>query len=318
MSRFAPLFLIVAMMLWASSFVALKVAFGGFDPMQVVWGRMLVAVLCFALLFRRVWRFEYRAGDWKLLLIMTICEPCLYFIFEARALELTTAAQAGMITSMLPLMVAFSAAWLLHERQTRRAVTGFALAVAGAIWLSFASESSEQAPNPLLGNALEFMAMVCATGYSLALKKLAARYTAMFLTALQSAAGFLFFLPLMLRAETAPSWEFWPTVSVIYLGAAVTLGAYLLYNYAIRQMPVSRASAYTNLIPVFTLMLAWSVLGERLDAQQLLACSLVLGGVLLSQWGTGDSSADSVSASESVSMRTEQKETAELVTEQSS
>ena len=35
--------LTLAMLLWASSFVALKLAFRGYHPMQVIFGRMFIA-----------------------------------------------------------------------------------------------------------------------------------------------------------------------------------------------------------------------------------------------------------------------------------
>ena len=101
--------LILAMLLWGSSFIALKLAFQVYDPMVVIFSRMLIASLCLLLILPTIWRFEYRRGDSKYLLLMAICEPCLYFLFEAAALENTSAAQAGMITSLLPLMVALGA-----------------------------------------------------------------------------------------------------------------------------------------------------------------------------------------------------------------
>ena len=45
-ARHIPTFtLLGAMLLWASSFIALKIAFRDFDPMVVIFGRMLVASL---------------------------------------------------------------------------------------------------------------------------------------------------------------------------------------------------------------------------------------------------------------------------------
>ena len=38
--------LLIAMVLWASTFVALKLAFRAYDPMVVIFGRMLIASLC--------------------------------------------------------------------------------------------------------------------------------------------------------------------------------------------------------------------------------------------------------------------------------
>ena len=129
--------LLLAMFLWASSFIALKIAFRGYDPMVVIFGRMLVASLCFLLVGRRLTRsLRYRKGDYRLLLFMAFCEPCLYFIFEARAIENTTASQAGLITAMLPIMVMAAASLLLKEVVSRKAWLGAALAVAGVIWLT--------------------------------------------------------------------------------------------------------------------------------------------------------------------------------------
>lgn len=69
-----------------------------------------------------------------------------------------------------------------------------------------------------------------------------------------------------------------PSLVVLYLGAGITLGAYGLYTWGVSRIPVSQAGMFLNLIPVFTLMLARALLGERLNAPQWLACGLILAG----------------------------------------
>lgn len=281
--------LALAMLLWASSFIAFKVAFQGFDPMVAVFGRMLTAALAF-LFFRRQLRTAPLApGDLAALLFMSLCEPCLYFIFEAWALQNTTASQAGMITSLLPLLVALAAGWRLKERFAPRVWAGFALAIAGALWLSLAATAQENAPSPLLGNFQEFLAMVCATGYTIACKKLSARHSPLFLTAVQSFVGSVFFLPaLFLPGVALPaSFPLLPTLAVLYLGVFITMGAYGLYNYGISRIPAGQAAAFVNLIPVFTAVMGVTLLGERFTPTQCAAAALVLGGVFLSQSGRG-------------------------------
>jgi hypothetical protein len=66
---------------------------------------------------------------------------------------------------------------------------------------------------------------------------------------------------------------------ILFLGAFVTLGAYLLYNWSVTQVKVTLAAAYVNLIPVFTLLLAYLLLGETLSALQWVACAAVLAGI---------------------------------------
>ena len=276
--------LIIAMLLWASSFVALKLAFQGYHPMQVIFGRMAIASLCFVVFIPTFRKINWRRRDLKYFLFMGICEPCLYFLFEAKALQLTSASQAGMITAMLPLLVAILAWSWLKESISRQTLAGFSLAVLGACWLSLASETSVSAPNPLLGNFYEFLAMVCAAGYTVSLKHLTNNYPPLFLTAFQAFIGTLFFLPFLLLPDVGLTivWETGPALAVIYLGTFITLGAYGCYNYSVSRIPASRAAGYVNLIPVFGIILGMIILGDTLNLSQWLACGLVFCGVWLS------------------------------------
>ena len=278
--------LISAMILWSSSFIALKIAFRVYDPMVVIFGRMFVASLCFLLFVRRFMATcTYEKGDYRTILFMAFCEPCLYFIFEARAIENTTASQAGLITAMLPILVMIAASFFLKETVNTKAKIGAALAVASVCWLTLESSPSSDAPHPILGNFYEFLAMVCATGYTISLKKLTSRYSPFFLTAIQAFTGSLFFFPFLLMPGVQIPRHFDPLSggAIIYLGAVITLGAYGLYNFGVKHVPASRASIYVNLIPVFSVILGWLVLHETLSFRQMIAAAFVVGGVLISQ-----------------------------------
>ncbi|MDU1797946.1 MAG: DMT family transporter, partial [Pseudomonas aeruginosa] len=102
---FALACLILAMALWGSSYVVLKVAFRELPPLWVIFGRMALGSLVFLVAWRWRGRIDYRPGDWKYLLGLAVCEPCLYFLCESFALQYTSAAQVGMITALLPLLV---------------------------------------------------------------------------------------------------------------------------------------------------------------------------------------------------------------------
>ncbi|PHR24554.1 MAG: EamA family transporter [Desulfotalea sp.] len=278
--------LVTAMVLWSSSFIALKIAFRAYDPMFVIFGRMLVGSLCFLLIGKRITRsLKYQKGDYKLILFMAFCEPCLYFIFEAKAIENTTASQAGIITAMLPILVMITAGLFLKERVSRRAYLGALTAVTGVLWLTFASSPSSDAPNPMLGNFLEFLAMVCATGYTIALKSLTNRYSPFFLTAIQALLGTIFYFPLLFLPSTQLPRHFDSTsaMAIVYLGAVITLGAYGLYNYGIKYVPANKGAIYVNLIPIFSVILGCLILDESFSIYQFFAGSLILTGVYLSQ-----------------------------------
>jgi len=276
--------LVMAMALWASTFVVLKVVFVEVSPLWVICARMWIAALALLAMYRFWGKAHYQKGDWRLFAAMSLAEPCLYFVFEAKALTYTSAGQAGMITAVLPLLTVGGAVLLLKEKASTRLWAGLALALVGVIWLSASGQRSAEAPNPVLGNSLEFGAMVCATIYTLSLKRLSHRYSPLWLTAMQAITGALFFLPMALVSAPLPtqlsSQSIW---AMVYLGLGVTLGAYGLYNFAMTRLPAARVAAFVNLIPLFSLLMAMLLLDERLNLWQMAACALVLAGVMLSQ-----------------------------------
>ena len=274
--------LVGASILWGSSFIAMKIAMREFSPLLAVFCRMAVASAVFALIWRRMGGFAAGRADWKGIIFMAFCEPCLYFIFESQALTMTQASQAGMITAMLPVMTAVAASFVLKEKLEVRAMTGLLLAVAGVAVMSLAGEAGPQAPRPILGNLLEFLAMCCAVGYIITCKKLAARHKPLYLTAAQSFVGMAFFSPALVFAPMPAKLTFGPVAAVFFLGLAVTFVAYGLYNYGVCNAPAAKAAAFINLIPVITCLLSWLILDETLNAGQLLGGAAVLGGVGLS------------------------------------
>ena len=116
------------------------------------------------------------------------------------------------------------------------------------------------------------------------MKRLSKELHPFFLTGIQAFAGALFFLPaLLLPSVQSSPLSFGGLCMVFYLGTVVSVGAYGLYNFGISRIPASQAAAFVNLIPVFSMVLGFLILGERLTFWQGMACALVFCGVLVSQ-----------------------------------
>ena len=235
----AGLALFGAVLLWSSSFIALKIAVSAFDPMVMVFGRMLSSLVALTLLRATVWRraeapmlLDRRVTrrEWKYIVLLALCEPCFYFVFEGYAMIYTTASQAGMVVAALPLAVVVAAWLLLGERPHRRVWIGFVLAVAGVVWLSAGSEATESAPNPIFGNFLEVLAMLCGALYVVCAKQLSSRCSPVLITTMQSLVGLLFFMCLLpLPGVKLPdSFPLLPTLAILYLGVGVTMLSFLL------------------------------------------------------------------------------------------
>lgn len=290
MKKLAPFIaLVLAMVLWSSTFVALKYSFRYFPPMFVIFSRMFVAALCFIPLLPFIKPEKIKKKDIYLIICMATLEPCFYFVFEALALKNTTSSQAGMITALLPLIVAIGAAFFLGEKSSKKTYSGFVLAIFGAVLLSFSGGADAESPNPLLGNFFEFLAMTCAAGYTLLLKRLSSSYNPFFLTAVQTFCGSIFFAIILFTGnltgtfEIPAQWPLFPVFILIYLGIFITMGAYGFFNYGVSKIPASKASVFVNLIPVFSVIWGWALLNDKFTIIQCFAGALILLGVWVSQ-----------------------------------
>jgi threonine/homoserine efflux transporter RhtA len=180
---------------------------------------------------------------------------------------------------VVPLLVAAGAWVFLKERLGVRAVIAIAASLAGVAALSLGGVDQASASNPALGNALELLAMFAAAGSMLSIKRLTERYDAWLLTGLQAIVGAAFFLPFALADGLAPlltaplaTWA-----GIAYLGIAVSLGAFGMYNTALKLMPASRAALAINLVPAVAVLTGWFGRGESLSAVQLVACVAIVG-----------------------------------------
>ncbi|MBU0970152.1 MAG: DMT family transporter [Proteobacteria bacterium] len=285
---------LTAVFLWGSSFSAMRIVLNDLTPMAAIFLRLFIASLCiipFAgklirpILQKNGGKKNRKKGDWKLLGGMVLFQPCLYFAFESRALIYTTSSQAAIVSACLPLMAGVAAWIFLSEAINAKVIIGLVLSITGVILLTLFQNQSVTAPNPILGNLLELMAMVAACGYMILVKQLSSRYNTWTLTALQVMGGTLFFLPgvfPLLSADPA-IWTLKLILLLLFLGPCVSLGAFGLYNYGIRTIAVSKASICINLIPVIAMLLGWLVLGETLNFKQGVAVGIVILGVVISQ-----------------------------------
>jgi drug/metabolite transporter (DMT)-like permease len=212
-----PFFAVLAaVVLWSSSFTATRIALRELSPMSVVWVRMTIGVLVVAPFALRRFPKKVSFGEVKLLVFMALLQPCLYFMLEANALRFTTASQAGVISSTVPMFVAVLSAFFLGEKTGRVAVAGLLVSVSGVGWMTYFCGGDAKASDPLLGNMLEFGAMAAAAGYMVLTRKLSSKFDPWVLTFIQTAGGAVFFAGGVtgLGAE----WSTELTLALLYLG----------------------------------------------------------------------------------------------------
>jgi drug/metabolite transporter (DMT)-like permease len=273
-------YLILAMVLWSSAFIAVKIALVDIPPFLLIFSRLVLG----SIFFLMFWKFKCGSSiarkDYFLLLLMGLLEPCLYFMCETTALQYTTASQAGIIFAFLPIFIIIFSYVFFRERPTLFQCVGGGLAILGVIVLNLYGGRSEHGVNPVKGNLLELFAIACAAGYTILLKKLSGDYSPFFLAGVQSFIGTIFFLPFAwLDSGFSSEVSSQSIIAVVYLGVIVTAGAYLFFNIGMASVTATQGGMYFNLIPIFTLLFSVVILDESINSEQAISMALVIFGV---------------------------------------
>lgn len=294
--NFATLAALVAtMFLWGTSFVATKIVLLYLPP----WAYMCMRFLCAAAIFliinivrsMRKTRGTQLFSTLKLpgktivqLLVMSIFEPGFYFVFETLGLERTSAASASLIIAAVPAVVALVSAVFLHEHLSRKGWFGLLLSVMGVVVITLFDPNPAYADSSLMGNIFVLIAVFSATGYITLARSISSTVDPLTLTSYQSFFAAAFFLPGMVAqggkmAAVVLNGEVIGAFLFLVFGA--TLGAFLLYNFALSRVSAPQAAVFINAIPLVTAVAAVLVLGESLNWVQIGGGSIAILGLML-------------------------------------
>jgi drug/metabolite transporter (DMT)-like permease len=199
--------------------------------------------------------------------------------------ELTVqSAAASLLISAAPVLTALLSSFFLKERLSWIGWVGILVAFAGVALISL-SGGGRLRFTP--GTLLILLSATVAAAFSILSKQHLKRHSALEFTCYSIWMGtlpMLVFLPGLLRqARTAAPAA---TAAVLYLGLFPAALAYLLWNYALSRMPVSRLVSFLYLSPVLAALIAWFWLREVPAALTVLGGAIAIAGVVLVQtWG---------------------------------
>ena len=281
--------LLATTFLWGVSFIGTKVALTSFTPFSLIFFRFSIASFFFLLYF--LWKGlpHLTKGQHMRLALLSLFEPVLYFLFETFGLQRTTAAEASLIIALIPAFVLLLSRLFLKESLSGISQFGIGLSILGIILLILGKNGIEgNIGSSIGGNLLIFGAVVSCACYTLLSRRLTQEVSSVLITAYQFFYGTAFFFPLFLLFPKVYGEGIGSSAlgALLFLAFGATIGAFLLYNYALSKVKAATASVFINGIPVVTAFTGWIVLGETLKGLQLLGALVVVIGVSLTSFRT--------------------------------
>ncbi len=277
---------LLSMIFWSFSFVWVKVVYEAYGPLTTVLFRLILSagmLLAFTLLSRKLQRIK--PGDLKYFVMLAFFEPFLYFMGESYGLKYVSSTVAAVIVATIPLFSPILAWHFYKEKLSRTNLFGLVITFLG-VSLVVLDNSFNFTASPL-GVALEFVAVLGAIGYSSVLKGISHRYNTFTIITYQNLIGATFFLPFWLGLEMNDFLQipfdakaFW---AIIKLAIFASTFAFILFTYSVRTLGINKSNIFINVIPVCVAIIAFIILGDRLNFHQMVGIAIVISGLFLAQ-----------------------------------
>lgn len=274
------------MLFWGLSFIWSSVLLTYYQPVTIIFIRLILST---AFLFTILWfsgmKRMVARRDYGLLILSAFFNPFLYFLCENYGLKLSSPTIAAVIIATIPLFSPLIAFFAVKERLTLLNLGGIVISFFGVIVMLVTPDLSLS--GDVNGVLFLFGAVVSALFFSVLLKKLTNKYSALMLVAWQNLIGIFLFFPIFLiyEAKTAISIPINNQIisSFLLLSILASSAAFVLFAHTVKLIGVSKANIYSNLIPVFTAFFSYFLIGESFNIQKTIGIVLVIGGVFLSE-----------------------------------
>lgn len=269
---------------WGSTFVSSKVLLNaGLAPAEIFLIRFIMAYVCICILCHKK-MFADNFKDEMTLLGLGVMGGSLYFLLENVALQYSTSANVCILVCSTPLVTAILLSlFYKSERLSVKQILGSLVAFVGMSLVVLNGQLVLHL-NPI-GDALAFGASVSWAFYSLFMRRIMSHYDTDFITRKVFAYGLLTIIPYFIFVEpmsvsieqiTSPVVIF----NLLFLGLVASTGAYLLWNWVMKELGAVKSSNYIYLQPLVTIIVAAVVLDERITWMAIAGAVILVAGMM--------------------------------------
>jgi drug/metabolite transporter (DMT)-like permease len=279
--------LVVTMLFWGGTFIAGRALAGTVPPANAAFLRFAIATVALAILTRLI---DGKIPppprkQWLPLVFLGMTGVFSYNILFFTGLQHIEAGRASLIIALNPLAITLAAVLFLGDRLTCKQCCGIALSLIGAVFVI-----SNGHPGVIfsgdfgVGEAAILGCVASWAAYSLIGRTVLVSLSPLAAVFYSSLAGTLLLFPFAWKNGSISSVLSYSTgdwMSLAFLGLFGTAVGFSLYYRAIRKIGAPRSSVFINLVPFFSILLSWLILGESIKPSVLTGGLLLLAGVYL-------------------------------------
>ncbi len=278
--------MIIATLFFSGAFIAGKFSVAEFPVYSLTFFRFLIAavVLFFILRIKGV-DLTLEKKDIPRVVLLSLLGMVGYHVFFFTALKHTSSVNTSLIAAMNPIVTTIMASIFLKEKFPRKAIGGILISFTG-VALIVTNGSLEVIKNMSfnIGDIYMLMAILSFSIYFIVLKGIVGRVDPMKLTFYVFFFCVVMLVPMViyenpveyLPGTTSKGWG-----SLIYMSIFASVVAYLIQQISVKRIGPAKTSLYVNLVPLFSMVMAYFILGEVITLPKVFAGAMIISGVLI-------------------------------------
>lgn len=279
---------IIINFMWATQVPVIRLIGDTYGPITVAFIPMIISTVIFLPVLwienrRRGVKMKWRWKDVKYFMLPGLIGVFLMQYLYTLGSKMTLAANAGIITLTIPVIVAIFASILLKEKLNIIRILSFILAIGGVIMTSLPdiSGANFKQGGYLYGNLIFLFACCCCGFYNTYCKLLVdKKFTEVEILVYGSIIGSIASIPLLIWAEPFHIHQFIHSGKVALFGilelSLIVYGiSMLLFFYILKRMDVTQAILGTYLLPFFIALMGVLLLNEKIT------WLMFIGGILI-------------------------------------
>lgn len=274
---------VLATLIWASSFVFVKIGLEYMGPLTIAGLRYFLASLLLLpfLISREYTSRPSTSSIWVRLFLIGFSAYAIGNGAMFWGLKYIPATTGSFMMSFSPLLILLASAVWLKEIPTRLQILGVVVALIGSV-LFFSSGLHVGEP---LGLAIVGVGLIGFLFFGILGREVARdqKVDTLTLTAIPLAFGGGLLLLVALPLEGMPAFSVTGWGIVLWLAVINTAVAYILYNHSLQVLTALEMNVMLNLSPLGTALMAWLLLDERLSFIQIIGMVTTIIGVVMVQ-----------------------------------
>ena len=258
-------------------------------PMTLLSWRFIVALIIFkACILMRIIKIDIKGKPLKPLIALAFLNPFLHFVGETFGISNTSASEAAVFISIIPVATLILSSLLLKETPTKLKILGISFSVAGIIVI-MSVRGLSAIFNPF-GYIMLFMACVSYALYAIVVQK-EESFTSAEKSYVMTAFGAFAFTMIavvenginstLITFAMLPVTNFDFLVAILYLGIGSSVVAFLLYNTSIAKIGATRAVSFAGISTIVAIIAGVTILQESFTFLQGVGAALVISGVYM-------------------------------------